>query len=373
MFFKRIALAAAALLLVSFAALNVTLADEQDDLNAMQKKMSQTKVKINEADKKEKALADEISSLESQIKASENELAGIQRSIDETQGAIAAVKQDLADKEAEMADQDEDLNARLRAMYMNGELGFLDVILGAASLAEFMATLDMVQKIYASDLELLESMEAQHVAIDAKRAELESLQQTLVSQQTVQMSKQDQIEADRNSVALAKIETSEYKKQLMKQYDEELAEAKRLTEEIARKMSSQEFVGGKLMWPVPGYTRISSEFGNRIHPIFGIKKMHTGLDIPAPTGTPVIAANSGTVIRSGWNNSYGNLVIIDHGGQVATVYAHNSKLAVSEGDTVAQGQTIAYVGSTGNSTGPHCHFEVRVNGEYQNPRSWVTP
>jgi murein DD-endopeptidase MepM/ murein hydrolase activator NlpD len=110
-----------------------------------------------------------------------------------------------------------------------------------------------------------------------------------------------------------------------------------------------------------------------MHPILKVKKMHTGLDIPAPTGTPVIAANDGTVIKSGWNNSYGNVVIVDHGGQIVTLYAHNSSLAVKEGEYVSKGQTIAYVGSTGNSTGPHCHFEVRVNGDYQNPKGWVSP
>ncbi|MDR1573968.1 MAG: M23 family metallopeptidase, partial [Clostridiales Family XIII bacterium] len=89
--------------------------------------------------------------------------------------------------------------------------------------------------------------------------------------------------------------------------------------------------------------------------------------------TPIVASNGGTVIMAGWNNSYGNVVMVDHGGKIVTLYAHNSSLAVSEGDIVGQGQTIAYAGSTGNSTGPHCHFEVRVNGEYQDPEQWVRP
>jgi murein DD-endopeptidase MepM/ murein hydrolase activator NlpD len=100
--------------------------------------------------------------------------------------------------------------------------------------------------------------------------------------------------------------------------------------------------------------------------------MHTGMDIPAPTGTKVVAANSGSVMMAGWNNSYGNVVMIDHGGKIVTLYAHNSSLAVKEGQKVKQGDVIAYVGSTGSSTGPHCHFEVRVNGDYQNPRKWLS-
>ena len=99
--------------------------------------------------------------------------------------------------------------------------------------------------------------------------------------------------------------------------------------------------------------------------------MHTGIDIGAKAGTNVLAANNGTVIKAGWNNSYGNVVMVDHGGGIVTLYAHNSKLLVKTGDVVAKGQTIALVGSTGNSTGPHIHFEVRVNGEYKNPRDWL--
>jgi murein DD-endopeptidase MepM/ murein hydrolase activator NlpD len=138
-------------------------------------------------------------------------------------------------------------------------------------------------------------------------------------------------------------------------------------------MGSQDFIGGALGWPVPGYSKITSQFGNRMHPTLHVPKMHTGLDISCPTGTPIVASNGGTIIMAGWNNSYGNVVMIDHGGKIVTLYAHNSSLLVSEGDVVAQGQTIAYAGSTGNSTGPHCHFEVRVNGEYQNPEQWVRP
>ncbi|HVI41383.1 MAG TPA: M23 family metallopeptidase, partial [Anaerovoracaceae bacterium] len=118
-------------------------------------------------------------------------------------------------------------------------------------------------------------------------------------------------------------------------------------------------------------TRVTSEFGMRYHPILKVNKMHTGIDIGAASGTKVLAANSGTVIKAGWNNSYGNVVMIDHGGGIVTLYAHNSKLLVSTGDVVAKGQNISLVGSTGNSTGPHIHFEVRVNGEYKNPRDWL--
>lgn len=127
---------------------------------------------------------------------------------------------------------------------------------------------------------------------------------------------------------------------------------------------------GELYWPVPGHHRITSPFGYRIHPILKYRKLHTGVDIGAPNGTPVVSAASGTVIASRFMSGYGNCIMIDHGGKV-TVYGHLSSRAVSPGQSVSAGETIGYVGSTGMSTGAHLHFEVRVNGAVQNPLNYL--
>jgi murein DD-endopeptidase MepM/ murein hydrolase activator NlpD len=127
-----------------------------------------------------------------------------------------------------------------------------------------------------------------------------------------------------------------------------------------------------MAWPVPGYTRITSQFGMRTHPITGIYKLHTGTDIGAPLGATFIAANDGVVLKAEYNTAYGNMVIIDHGGGVTTLYGHGSEILVQAGDVVTQGTPVLKVGSTGYSTGPHAHFEVRVNGEYQNPLDYIT-
>jgi murein DD-endopeptidase MepM/ murein hydrolase activator NlpD len=125
---------------------------------------------------------------------------------------------------------------------------------------------------------------------------------------------------------------------------------------------------GRFIRPVEG--RITSGYGMRVHPIFKVRKMHTGIDIAAPTGTPIHAADSGVVVEAGYIRGYGYTVIIDHGGGVATLYAHCSAILVAVGQEVKQGQIIARVGSTGYSTGPHLHFEVRINGEPVNPLSY---
>ena len=138
----------------------------------------------------------------------------------------------------------------------------------------------------------------------------------------------------------------------------------------AGNLSSATLTSGTFTWPLPGYTNNSSAYGWRVHPIFGTRKFHKGEDIPAPTGTPIVAAASGTVTTAGWVSGYGNYTVINHGGGVMTAYGHQSAIRVSVGQTVTAGQTIGLVGSTGNSTGPHLHFEVYVNGSTQNPMSY---
>ena len=124
-------------------------------------------------------------------------------------------------------------------------------------------------------------------------------------------------------------------------------------------------------WPVPGYHKVTSPYGNRYHPVLKKNKFHSGVDLRAPMGTPIVAANDGKVLSAGYNSGYGNRIYIDHGGGIVTVYAHNSKLLVKAGDKVKRGQTIAKAGSTGRSTGPHLHFEVRKNGKTTNPMNWI--
>lgn len=133
-----------------------------------------------------------------------------------------------------------------------------------------------------------------------------------------------------------------------------------------------EYIGGVMAWPVPGYTRITSQYGMRTHPITGIYKLHTGVDISAPIGANFIAANDGIVIKAGYNTAYGNMVIIDHGGGIQTLYAHGTEILVNVGDVVKQGTSVLSVGSTGFSTGPHAHFEVRVNGACVEPLDYIT-
>ena len=132
------------------------------------------------------------------------------------------------------------------------------------------------------------------------------------------------------------------------------------------------YIGGELEWPVPGYTRITSKFAMRVHPITGQYKLHTGVDIGAPEGANFVPANDGIVVKAELNAAYGNMVIIDHGGGISTLYAHGSAILVEVGQSVKRGDSILKVGSTGYSTGPHAHFEVRINGVATDPLPYIT-
>ena len=201
-------------------------------------------------------------------------------------------------------------------------------------------------------------LEGQRASVEVTKTKLESRKKQL-NQATRE-----------KEILMSRLE--EDKISLEKQCDELNQFAKDIESKIVKlQVVTGPYSGGKMAWPIPGHNRITSPYGYRIHPILNVKKFHTGIDIPGPTGSQVIAASEGTVVHSGWYGGYGKAVMIDHGGGILTLYAHNSSINVSKGQTVNRGDTIAKVGSTGMSTGPHSHFEVRKNGAYQDPVPWV--
>jgi len=340
-----------------------------DDLSNVNNKINDTQSKLNEGKTVVTKLNKDISSLQNQINNTQNEIDSLKGNISATEDKVNEALVQLVQVEADMAVKSEQLSDRLRIMYKNGGVGVLDVILGSDSISDFMTNMDMVQRIYSSDKEVLQTMEAQHALIAAQREYLVGLQAQLEADKQNEAVKQSALLANKNQVAAKQSEVSTNNKALQEQIDALYAEANRLTKEIQGLQGGGNYSGGIMTWPVQG--KITSPFGPRINPITKTKEMHTGIDIAAKSGTTVVAANAGTIIKAAWNNSYGNMVMVDHGGGIVTLYAHNSALLVKTGDVVSKGQAIAKSGSTGMSTGPHVHFEVRVNGQYKNPRDWL--
>lgn len=320
-------------------------------------KIDNTKDQLADNKKEIKELNAEISELQAAITDTENDIAKLENKISKKEKELAA-------KKKEINKSSEELNARLRQIYKSGSVSFVDILLSSGNISEFITNMEMISLIYENDKELVVSLEKSYKKIENQKNELVAMRKSLSA-------KEDSLTSGKAAIAQKRTMVASENKKLESQLDALNAEADRIVKEIQDLSGDEDYSGGELAWPCPGYTRVSSEFGYRIHPILGYRKLHTGIDIAAPYGVSVVAANSGKVIASYYNSSYGNMIIIDHGGGIATLYAHLSSRLVGAGATVNRGQTIAKVGSTGMSTGAHLHFEVRLNGVYQNPRSYL--
>ncbi|QHI71258.1 murein hydrolase activator EnvC family protein [Aminipila terrae] len=362
-------------LVFSFGTLGLTYAGSsaQNKLDDVNDQLSSVKSQLHEGKKLENSLNKEIQNLEGKINASQAEIDSLNGNIAATQNKITEALAQLDQLEKNMDVQNNNLNGRLRTMYKNGSAGFIDVLLGSTSVTDLMTNLDRVQRIYDSDKQLMEQLQEEHNLIDAQKKNLLNLQSQLVASKEEAAQKKEDLTENQSAVADKKAQVASNNDALEDMEQSFLAEANRLKAEIlASQSTGTTYKGGTMQWPAPGVTKITSPFGYRIHPILKVKKLHTGVDIGAPSGTTIVAANAGTVIKAGWNNSYGNMIMIDHGGGIVTLYAHNSSLLVKAGDVVSRGQAISKSGSTGQSTGPHLHFEVRVNGNYVDPQSgWI--
>ncbi|MBB6215773.1 murein DD-endopeptidase MepM/ murein hydrolase activator NlpD [Anaerosolibacter carboniphilus] len=344
---------------------------DQKKLNQITQQIKNFQKKMTENKKQEKNLTTQIKTLDQKIDQTEQEIGDISTQITMTKAQIDKTRAELNEAENKIAGKKNVLNARLRVMYKNGNVGYAEVLLASANIVDFFSKLDMVQKVIDHDTGLLKYMKEQREAIDAKKKKLEAYEGQMVSMKNKMEVKQDELELSRGQAAKAKEQVQKDNVALEKQIDDLNQYAQKIADEIRRKQSKGEYTGGQMAWPAPGYTRITSPFGYRIHPILKTKKLHTGIDIGIPLGKDVVAAGDGTVIHSDWLGGYGKVIMIDHGGGIVTLYAHNSSLVAKDGAKVKRGQVISKAGSTGLSTGPHLHFEVRKNGDYVDPIPWV--
>lgn len=349
------------------------------------------------------SVGQEIRVLDSQINESQNQLDIIEEQISELEAEILINVENLEKAQASLDEKQDELNSRLREQYMRGDTIFLEILLESSSIVEILTRFDIVKDIVNQDKELLEFTNRQIEFIEETEAILKVQRKEYKEKLEIEKIKKAELEkANREKMEYMAI-LQEDKTKAEAQYDEFIAmtnaldskivqlekelEAKRKAEEEARKRREEErrkaaeaanntytsYSGGsgQMLWPVSGHYNITSLYGNRIHPIFKTNKFHAGIDISAPLGTSILAAKSGIVIYSGWQGGYGNCVMISHGDGIVTLYGHHSKNLVSVGQYVEAGQKIALCGSTGYSTGPHLHFEVRVNGSTTNPLNWL--
>jgi septal ring factor EnvC (AmiA/AmiB activator) len=339
------------------------------------------------------AINDQIHDTETQIQSLTDQISSKQAEIDETASQIAETQKELDAAQSSLSD-------RVVEIYKNGSVDYLEVLMQSASFTDFLTRFEYLSYITKHDKSIVDTyknakaqLESQKAQLESQKAELDSLMSAqeqvradLSEQQATQQEIYAQLESDesaiRENIAAMQAQSDAIGAQIAQLQAEaarKAEEARRQAEAAAQQgaasaasaapVATQAAGGG--VWPAPASHRITSSYGGRSYPMGGYYDFHLGTDIGAGYGTPVVAYQSGTVLIAGYHWSYGNYVVIDHGNGLSTLYAHQSALFVSPGQTVSAGQHIGNVGSTGSSTGAHLHFEVRINGSTTDPAPYL--
>lgn len=423
------------------------VAQAKDKASALEQEKKKVEQTIKNLESLKSDTAAYVKKLDASLQELEDELSNLEVQIAGKEDEIAATQEELLAARKKEQEQYEAMKLRIRYMYERGDVSYLEMLMQAESMSDFLNRAEYISQISQYDRQQLdlyvqvkEDIAEHESALLAEHEELlgfqEQTQAKQTSVETLMNQKTAEIKSYESQITDAEREASEYQKDIaaqeqaiqemeaeIKRQEEEARrkaeeEARRKAEEEARKKAEEEARkkaeeeakkkaeqakkaqettqaqktdtskntaqssdsnkttsagNSKFIWPCPSSSRITSEFGSRESPTEGASSNHQGIDIGASTGSNIVAAAGGSVVISTYSYSAGNYVMINHGGGVYTVYMHCSKLLVSVGDTVKQGEVIAKVGSTGYSTGPHLHFGVRVNGSYVNPRKYVSP
>lgn len=352
-----------------------------EDLTGLQEQSNELAEQLNETNNRLQAVQDEISQnmqqlqeVDEQIAQSQEELNTINIQVDELIEQIEKNEQSLRKTQKEYDDIQGLLDARLIAIYKAPKLQSLDILLSSKSVTEFLGNYYAIKKLTEYDTKLLETVKQQKDEIETTEKILEEKKKQVVIDKQTQQKKSQTLSNIRamREYYISKLTTEELELQnKIDEYNSQVSEIEAEIKLLALNSISEDYIGGAMRWPVPGYTGITSEYGMRVHPITGAYKLHTGVDIGAPIGASFVAVANGIVSKATFNHAYGNMVIIDHGGGVQTLYAHGSEIIAQVGQTVSAGDEVLKVGSTGYSTGPHAHFEIRINGQTVNPLEFL--
>lgn len=356
---------------------NTEVKNLSQQISELEKKQKDIQKLIKNAESEKKSLLEKKEYYDILIYTVECKIDAAKELVEELSIQQSMLNDSIAEREAQIADLDAKIRERIRTSYESGDITSLEMIFGAESITDFFIGIDNMVSLLEYDIRLMKTMQEEKLALsdeEAKLAESKAKQaETLAALENDQAELQKLINENtkllkQNEANKAKYEeTEKYYKALEEKKSKEL---ENLLKELEAKEGATKVAEGEFIWPVPkNNRRISSSFGYRT--LQGKREHHNGIDIPCPYGTEIYASNSGTVVKAEYDSSYGYYVLINHGGGIATLYGHCSKLKVSEGQTVKKGQVIALVGSTGHSTGNHVHFEVRKSGVRVNPLGYV--
>jgi len=371
------------------------MAEDEDltnQLDSIQQQVNQQNAAKADAETVIGSVSEQLRQIEEQLRQATAELGTIKEQRVAVENDITLNERQLAEAQKRLEGRESVFYKRVRDIYINGRLSYLDVVIGSKDFSDFANRLEVLKRIIDSDITLINEIKKERADIEAHKQKLEADRAKLVELEKAALAKQAEIEqkkAERNVVLQKAQNDRATAMQAIEELNASSAQVSAMLKErqaarsaaaAAAAAAAQSSGGqgasdnwvqgtGQLGWPVSG--EITSPYGYRVHPIWGTTIYHSGIDIGVDEGTPVHAADGGVVVWSGWMGGYGYAVVIDHGNGLSTLYGHNSELAVDEGQSVAKGQVISYAGSTGNSTGPHVHFEVRVNGDPVDPMGYL--
>ena len=348
----------------------------------LEQKRIELNLKIEEAGKNIEGIEVEltenleaINALDEEIYLYEEQIDTLSQNLSQIETQIREAETVLAEIESRYQYQNELLEKRLLYAYKSGKTRYLDVLLSSTDIMDFISKYHFISEMIRYDEILLESITAQKNKMEEVNKQLEEAKTNLKNNKDEQKKIAISLENSkiiRNSYVNKLTEDEMKIQQELDLYQEELNLVELEILMAALEETDGKYVGGTFAWPAPGYYTITSHYGMRFHPVIKLYRNHSGTDIGAPLGSYIIAANDGIVTKSTYSYSYGNMIMIDHGGGVKTLYAHGSELLVKVGDVVKRGDVIMKAGSTGWSTGPHLHFEIRINGTTIDPYPYIT-
>lgn len=336
-------------------------------------------------DKQIDSLQADVDKLDPIVAEAERNRVDLQNEVDRLRGQVQALETSIAKTQAEYDRQSSLLEKRLSSTYRQGDWYYLDILLGAKDFGDLIDRSEFINRVIEANrrdaieldqtkFSLSESQDKLQVTltqVTEKRAEalaVEKRWKGLQAQREGKVAAQQVIYGQKRTLLA---ETKKNIKRLRAVAAAEDRESDRIASQLASRGGGSGVYHGVMQWPVPSSYNVTSPFGWRMHPILGYRRFHAGIDIAAPSGSAIVAAASGTVIQAGYSGGYGNLTMIDHGNGVVSCYGHQSSISVGVGQHVSKGDRIGAVGSTGLSTGPHLHFEVRINGNPVNPMNYL--
>lgn len=357
------------------------------DKKKLQSGLSDVKKIVESLESTKNDLKSYVTKLDANLDTIEKKIEELKTMISEKEEDIEKTTKELKAAEEKEEQQYEAMKSRIKFLYEKGDVFYIELLFSSNSFGDFINKADYVEQLSDYDSKMLEEFKQNREFIAACKEELEAEEEVLQEAKAKVDEEQKSLEG---LISTKEQEITKYegdinnKEKAIKEYEADIAaqNATISTLEAAvaeekRKLEAENgtaitYDGGMFKWPAPSYTRISDDYGNRIHPTLGVQQFHNGVDLAAPGGSPILAAYDGDVVAADYNGSMGNYVMINHGDGLYTIYMHASSLYVSQGQSVARGDKIAAVGSTGRSTGNHLHFSVRLNGSYVSPWNYLS-